>query len=91
MFAAATAGGLIARDALYSAGNAAREQLASLDKPDVLSTVDVDGDGAVDYALIDSNSNGVADPSDSLAVGDTAQAAAEADGSFLDVLGEFFS
>jgi hypothetical protein len=91
VLAAATAGGLIARDALYSAGNAVQEQLASLDKPDVLGAVDWNGDGAVDAALIDSNSNGVADLGDSHAIGNSAQAAAEADGSFLDALGELFS
>ena len=91
VFAAATAGGLMARDALYSAGNAVQDQLASLDKPDVLGTVDGNGDGAVDAALIDGNSNGVADLGDSLAIGDSAQAAAEADGSFLDAIGEMFS
>jgi hypothetical protein len=89
VFAAATAGGLIARDALYSAGNAVQEQLASLDKPNVLGAVDIDGDGTVEYAMVDSNSNGVAD--DLPMIGESAQAAVEADGSFFDAIGEMFS
>ena len=80
--AAGTAGGLILRDGIYAAANAAHEQLAALDKPDVIFGKDLDHDGVVDFAVTEGGG---------FEIGESAQAAVDADNSILDGLGELFS
>lgn len=79
---AGTAGGMMLRDGIYAGANAAQEQLAALDKPDVIGSMDTNQDGAVDFAVTEGGG---------LEIGESAQAAVDADNSILDGIGELFS
>jgi hypothetical protein len=80
--AAGTAGGMMLRDGIYAGANAAQEQLAALDKPDVIGSVDINQDGVVDFAVTEGGG---------YEIGESAQAAVDADNSILDGIGELFS
>lgn len=59
--------------------------------PEVMGSFDATGDGAADFAVLDTNMNGIADGADTLVMGDAAQGAVDAGSSVIDTIAEWFS
>ena len=59
--------------------------------PEVMGSFDATGDGAADFAVLDTNMNGIADGADTVVFGDAAQGAVEASNSVIDTIAEWFS